>query len=82
MVGQPISRLERHCTGARHARRVSPGRTQGFTIKDDHRVPDGRGDITVLNPGDGFTFSVSSGEPPALALIINSPCYRTDKPLP
>jgi hypothetical protein len=45
-------------------------------------VPDGRGDITVLNPGDGLTFSVSSGEPPALALIINSPCDRADKPLP
>jgi hypothetical protein len=56
--------------------------THGYTIKNDHRVPDGRGDITVLNPGDGVTLSLGSGEPPAMVLIVNSPCYRTAKPLP
>jgi hypothetical protein len=55
---------------------------QGFTIKDDYRVPDGRGDITVLNPGDGVTLTLGSGEPPAMVLLVNSPCYRTGEPLP
>jgi hypothetical protein len=36
----------------------------------------------VLNPGDGVTFTLGSGEPPAMVLIVNSPCYRADEPLP
>jgi hypothetical protein len=56
--------------------------THGYTVKDENTFADRTGDITVLNPGDGVTFTLGSGEPPAMVLIINSPCYRTDKPLP
>jgi hypothetical protein len=54
---------------------------QGYTVDNDHRIADGRGDVTVSNPRDGYTLTASSGEAPAMVLIINSPCYRTDKPL-
>jgi hypothetical protein len=54
----------------------------GYTIKSEKKLPDGRGQITVFNPADGVTFTLGSGESPAMVLIVNSPCYRTDKPLP
>jgi hypothetical protein len=70
---------ERHSAALDRVKRYAAER--GYTVDEDHRIADGTGDVALFNPGDGYTFTASSGEPPAMALIINSPCYRTDKPL-
>jgi hypothetical protein len=79
-IYQTFVPAERHQDALKRVKAYA--QTHGYTIKDENTFADRTGDITVLNPDDGYTFSVSSGEPPAMALIINSPCYRTDKPLP
>jgi hypothetical protein len=79
-IYQTFVPAERHQDALKRVKEYA--QQQGYTVKDENTFADRTGDITVLNPGDGYTVSVSSGEPPALALIINSPCYRTDKPLP
>jgi hypothetical protein len=54
---------------------------EGYTLKNEQSLPDGTGDVTVVNPRDGHTITVASGKPPAMALLINSPCYRSQERL-
>jgi hypothetical protein len=51
---------------------------EGYTLKREHSLPDGRGQVTVVNPRDGHTMTVGSGEPPAMVVLVNSPCYRSE----
>jgi hypothetical protein len=53
----------------------------GYTLEHEQSLPDGTGDVTVSNPRDGHTITVASGEPPAMVVLINSPCYRTNEGL-
>lgn len=59
-------------------------RQQGFTIKHDRVLPDGKtGELTVANPADDFEISLISTEPAiAFAVTISSPCYYSDEPDP
>jgi hypothetical protein len=54
---------------------------EGYTLKTEHSLPDGRGQVTVSNPRDGHTMTVGSGEPPAMVVLVNSPCYRSQERL-
>jgi hypothetical protein len=54
---------------------------EGYTLEREHSLPDGTGRVTVSNPRDGHSITVMSGEPPAMALLINSPCYRSEERL-
>jgi hypothetical protein len=51
---------------------------EGYTLEREHSLPDGTGTVTVSNPRDGHTITVMSGEPPAMAVLVNSPCYRSE----
>lgn len=57
---------------------------QGYTIKRDRVFPDGKtGELAVESPGDEFEIHLESTEPPiAFAVLISSPCYRSDEPWP
>jgi hypothetical protein len=49
--------------------------TDGFTIKDARTVTGGRGKVSAATT-DGYSLSLTSGEPPAMVLLVSSPCYR------
>ncbi|GAA4955573.1 hypothetical protein GCM10025331_51340 [Actinoplanes utahensis] len=49
----------------------------GYTITEDRTFPDGQRGQVAAKSGDGFSFSLSSGDAPAMLLLIGSPCYRT-----
>ena len=56
---------------------------QGYTVTEDRTFPDGRrGTLTVRNPGDDVEIALNSTtEAKALAIMITTPCYRSDQPL-
>jgi hypothetical protein len=48
----------------------------GFTIKTERSFgPGGTGEVTAVTD-DGFTLTLTSGQPPAMLLVVASPCYR------
>jgi hypothetical protein len=50
---------------------------QGYTITSQRTFPsDGVGEITATNPTDGVLLALTSGEPPAMSLSINTTCHR------
>ncbi|MDG4791223.1 hypothetical protein O7626_35905 [Micromonospora sp. WMMD1102] len=55
----------------------------GYSVEEDRVFPDGRtGTVAVRNPVDGVRIRVTSTEPPTMfALMISTPCYRSDEPL-
>jgi hypothetical protein len=58
---------------------TAPG--EGYTLKHEQSLPEGTGDVTVMNPRDGHTITVASGNPPAMALLISRPCHRSEERL-
>ena len=54
-------------------------KADGYEITDD-RVVSGQGVLAAKAP-DGYSFYLQSTSPPtALALLVNSPCYRSPTP--
>lgn len=48
----------------------------GLTIKKERSFgADGTGEIGV-SAADGYALTLTSGEPPAMLLLVSSPCYR------
>jgi hypothetical protein len=48
----------------------------GHTVKSQRSFgPDGTGETTATT-SDDFTLTLSSGQPPAMLLLVASPCYR------
>ncbi|MGK5444586.1 hypothetical protein ACSNN7_22565 [Micromonospora sp. URMC 105] len=58
-------------------------RAQGWTITEDVTSSNGReGALAAKTTPDGYSLSLTSTSPPtALALLVNSPCYRSTDPL-
>ena len=56
---------------------------QGYTVTEERTFPDGRrGTLTVRAPGDDVEISLNStSEAKAIAVLISTPCYRSDEPL-
>jgi hypothetical protein len=48
----------------------------GLTIKAERTFgADGTGEVSAATD-DGYSLSLTSGQPPAMALLVSSPCYR------
>ena len=49
----------------------------GYTITGDRTFPDDSGgEVKATNPADGAQLRLTSGEPPAMRLLIHSGCYQ------
>jgi hypothetical protein len=56
-------------------RRQAPA--DGLEIKSERSFGSGAGgELTAANT-DGYAVSLTSGQPPAMQLLVSSPCYRT-----
>jgi len=65
---------EQHAEALRRARQDWDSR--GFTIKGEHTYNDGGGRVTAVTD-DEYSLQLGSGNPPAMVLLVSSPCYRT-----
>lgn len=55
---------------------------QGYRITAERTFADGRGDLSAVNPSDGYSLSLSAGEHDTiLVLMVGSPCLRSPVPL-
>ena len=71
---------DQHLDGLRRLR--EDWHRAGYEIRKERTFPDGtRGEISAVVPADSFAITVSSGQPPAMVVIIASPCYQSDEPL-
>jgi hypothetical protein len=49
-------------------------RNHGFEITTEKDLPSGLGTFTAVKPSDRVDFTLGSGEPPAMVLIVSSSC--------
>jgi hypothetical protein len=63
-------------------RLTSRWQQEGYQIRKERTFPNGKGgEATATNPKDNFAISITSGEPPAMLLLVNSPCYKSNEEL-
>lgn len=71
---------EQHLDGLRRLR--ENWQQAGYEIRKERTFPAGKGgEISAVVPADSFAITVSSGQPPAMVVIVASPCYQSDEPL-
>lgn len=51
--------------------------TDGLTIKTQRSFGPGKGGEVGAVSTDGYTVRLTSGQPPAMQLLVSSPCYRS-----
>lgn len=54
--------------------------SSGYTIEVQQTFGPGQGGMVRAATTDQYTLSLISGRPPAMQLLIASPCYRNDNP--
>lgn len=52
----------------------------GYTIEAEQTFGPGQGGVIRAGTADHFELGLVSGRPPAMQLLIASPCYRNDSP--
>jgi hypothetical protein len=57
--------------------RVREGwKARGYTINSQRAISAEQGDVRATNPSDGASLLLTSGEVPAMLLLIHTGCYQ------